>query len=114
MVLGASGGRPAAGPACSGFLLDWDHTRIVLDLGYDADLYVLDATDRPGETGRAERNLLTAAEAGAWGQRAGAHQLLLTHPWPGTDPAVSTDRARQTFGGHVEVATQGLTIDLAH
>lgn len=83
------------------------------DLGRDADLYVLDATDRPGETERPERNLLTAAEAGAWGQRAGALQLLLTHLWPGTDPAASTDRAQQAFTGLVEVATQGHIVNLA-
>jgi ribonuclease BN (tRNA processing enzyme) len=34
VVLGASGARPSAGQACSGFLLEWDGMRIVLDLGY--------------------------------------------------------------------------------
>lgn len=30
----------------------------LVELGRDADLYVVDATDRPGETERADRNLL--------------------------------------------------------
>ncbi len=82
------------------------------EIGRDAELYVLDATDRPGETERPERNLLTAAEAGVWAQRAGARRLLLTHLWPGTDPVASARRARQAFLGPVEVATQGLIVDL--
>lgn len=81
-------------------------------LGRGADLYIVDATDRPGETEAAERNLLTATEAGAWAQRAVARRLLLTHLWPGADPVVSAQRARQTFTGPVEVAVQGLVVDL--
>jgi ribonuclease BN (tRNA processing enzyme) len=34
IVLGASGSRPTAGQPSSGFLLEWDEYRIVLDLGY--------------------------------------------------------------------------------
>ncbi len=82
------------------------------ELGRDADLYVIDATDRPGETKAADRNLLTATEAGGWAQRAGARRLLLTHLWPGVDPVAAAERARQTFTGPVEVAVQGLVIDL--
>jgi ribonuclease BN (tRNA processing enzyme) len=87
------------------------HTMLA-ELGRDADLYVVDSTDQPGETERHERNLLTAAEAGKWAQQAGARRLLLTHLWPGTDPVASVDRAQQSFTGPVEVATQGLVIDL--
>lgn len=85
---------------------------MLAELGRDVDLFVVDATDRPGEAECTERNLLTASEAGVFAQRAGAQRLLLTHLWPGTDPAASADRARQYFSGPVEVATQGLVIDL--
>ncbi len=81
-------------------------------LGRAADLYILDATDRPGETERAERNLLTAVEAGEWAQRAGARRLVLTHLWPGTDPDLSVRRARRAFTGPTQVATQGLVVEL--
>jgi ribonuclease BN (tRNA processing enzyme) len=84
------------------------------DLGRDADLYIVDATDRPGETEAATRNLLTATEAGAWAQRAGARRLLLTHLWPGTDPAGSIQRARRLFDGEIQVAEPGLIVDLDH
>lgn len=83
------------------------------ELGRDADLYILDATDRPGETESAERNLLTATEAGAWAERAAARRLLLTHLWPGTDPAASVLRAQQSFSGRIQVASEGLAVDLA-
>jgi len=33
-VLGGSGAYPEPGQACSGFLVDWDGFRVVLDLGY--------------------------------------------------------------------------------
>src|SRR5699024_536305 len=85
----------------------------LVELGRDADLYLIDATDRPGETDRVERTLLTATEAGAWAQRARARHLLLTHLWPGTDPVVSANHARQAFTGPVQVAAQDLVIDLA-
>lgn len=83
------------------------------ELGRDADLYILDATDRPGETACTERHLLTAAEAGAWARRAGAARLLLTHLWPGTDPARSEAIARGSFDGPAEVARQGMVVELA-
>jgi ribonuclease BN (tRNA processing enzyme) len=34
VVLGSSAARPTAEQGCSGFLLDWDGLRILLDLGY--------------------------------------------------------------------------------
>jgi ribonuclease BN (tRNA processing enzyme) len=95
------------------YATDTGPNEALADLGRDADLYVVDATDRPGETDRVERNLLTAVEAGEWAQRAGARRLLLTHLWPGTDRGASVHHARQSFTGPTEVATQGLVIDLA-
>lgn len=100
----------------SGFVLGYatdtgPHVTLV-DLGRDADLYIVDATDRPGELAATERNLLTALEAGDWAQCAGAKRLLLTHLWPGTDPEESARRAQRTFTGPIQVAYQGLVIDL--
>jgi ribonuclease BN (tRNA processing enzyme) len=85
---------------------------VLAELGREADVYIVDATDHPGETEAATRNLLTAVEAGQWAERAGARRLLLTHLWPGTDPEVSIQRARRFFGGEIDVAEKGLVIDL--
>src|SRR5690606_6721898 len=82
------------------------------DLGRDADLFIVEATDRPGELGRPTRNLLTPAEAGQWAARAGAHRLLLTHFWPGSDRDAAVATARAVFGGEVLAATEDLTLDL--
>lgn len=106
------GVRLADGGSAVAYATDTGPHEALAELGRHADVYVLDATDRPGETGRSERNLLTAAEAGLWAQRAGARRLLLTHLWPGTDPVASRDRARQSFTGPVEVAAQGLVVNL--
>ncbi len=107
------GVRLRAGDTVVAYATDTGPHDVLAELGRDADLYIVDATDRPGETDRGDRNLLTATEAGVWAQRAGARRLLLTHLWPGTDPAASVLRARRSFTGPVQVATQGLTVDLA-
>lgn len=85
---------------------------LLAELGRNADLFVVEATDRDGETHRHPRNLLTAAEAGAWAARAGARRLLLTHFWPGTDRVGSLAAARAAFPGDVLLADEGLVVPL--
>lgn len=81
-------------------------------LGRGVDLFIVDATDRPGETEQPIRNLLTAKEAGQWAARAGASRLLLTHFWPGNDRQAAADAAREVFTGNVRAAEQDLQIPL--
>ncbi len=68
----------------------------LVDLGRNVALFIVEATDRPGKTGAATRNLLTADEAGQWAARANAARLLLTHFWPGTDRHESAARGPQS------------------
>jgi ribonuclease BN (tRNA processing enzyme) len=82
------------------------------DLGRDADLFIVEATDRPGETDAAVRNLMTSAEAGRWARQAGARRLMLTHFWPGNDRAAAVAAARAEFGGEVLAADEGRTVAL--
>lgn len=56
---------------------------------------------------------LTAEEAGALAQEAGAETLLLTHIWHESDPAILMQRAAAAFAGRVERALPGLTLELA-
>ena len=88
---------------------------LLTELGRDARLFIVDATDRPGEMAKpaGERNLLTAAEAGQWAAEAKAETLLLTHFWPGNDTAAAVERAREGFEGEVLAAEPGMVMDLS-
>lgn len=85
---------------------------LLAELGRNVDLYIVDATDRPGESEQPVRNLLTAKEAGQWAARAGAARLLLTHFWPGNDRQAAVITAQEAFGGEVLTAEQDLQIPL--
>jgi ribonuclease BN (tRNA processing enzyme) len=87
------------------------------ELGRDADLYIVDATDRwqqagipPGVPG-APMNL-TSREAGEAAAAAGADRLMLTHFWPGNDRNRSRAAAAAVFPGEVLIADEGAVIHL--
>jgi ribonuclease BN (tRNA processing enzyme) len=81
------------------------------ELGRDADLFIVDATDRPRQSGAASLNL-TAREAGEAAAAAGARRLLLTHFWPGNDRERARSAAATVFDGEVLVADEGLVVDV--
>jgi hypothetical protein len=81
-------------------------------LGRDADLFIVEATDRAGEILRSEWNLMTSAEAGRWAKPAGARRLMLTHFWPGNDQEVSLAATRAEFDGEVLAAEEELVVAL--
>lgn len=78
------------------------------ELGRDADLFIVEATDRNGPS----EHLMTAAEAGRWATQAGARRLMLTHFWPGNDRALAVDTARAHFAGDIVAATEDLVVPL--
>lgn len=87
------------------------------DLGRNADLFVVEATDRaqqPGTPPAPEGGAmhLTADQAGHAAARAGARRLLLTHFWPGNDRDRSRTDAEAVYDGEVLIATEGLRIEL--
>lgn len=85
---------------------------VLAELGRDADVFIVEATDRAGEVDRPSRNLMTSGEAGYWARRAGARRLVLTHFWPGTDRAVSVASAAAEFGGEVLAAEEDMVLAL--
>jgi len=87
---------------------------MLAELGREADLFIVEATDRDGQTQRPVRNLMTSAEAGRWGRQAGARRLMITHFWPGNDRAASIAGASAEFGRDVLAADEGLTVGLGH
>jgi ribonuclease BN (tRNA processing enzyme) len=79
----------------------------VVELARDADLLIADATyvDEVPEDSRA--HLGSARLAGGWAAAAGVGRLLLTHLWPGTDPAAAVAAAAAEYEGEVGVAEAG-------
>jgi ribonuclease BN (tRNA processing enzyme) len=87
----------------------------LLDLGRNADVYIVDATyptPRSAPAGR-PRWLLSAAEAGQIATDAGARRLVLTHFWPDTDRELAVGEARRRFAGEIYQANEGAVIELS-
>ena len=84
----------------------------VVELARDADLLLAEATyvDQVPEDSRSY--LSSARQVGRQAAEAGARQLLLTHLWPGTDPAAARAAAADRYDGEVAVATADLVVDL--
>jgi ribonuclease BN (tRNA processing enzyme) len=79
----------------------------------DADVLLAEATfpDQVPDASDA-RFLSTARQAGEHAAQADANRLILTHLWPGTDPAAARVAARRAYRAELDVAAPGLTIDL--
>jgi ribonuclease BN (tRNA processing enzyme) len=84
----------------------------VVALARDADLLIAEATYAEQVPDGHAADLSSASLAGRQAADAGAARLLLTHLWPGTDPAVARAAAGNAFRGSVDVATSGLSVDL--
>lgn len=98
--------------ACTG---DTGYVDELHDLGRDADLFVVEATDehQQGPSGsQSSSNHLTAHEAGAAASAADARAVLLTHFWPGNDREASRRTAAEVYRGPVLVAEEGMVVDL--
>lgn len=75
----------------------------------EADLFVCEA----GAPGDVETHThLTGFQSGQIAARARARRLLITHLAPGTDSAETLALASSAFDGPVELAAQGLSIEL--
>jgi ribonuclease BN (tRNA processing enzyme) len=64
----------------------------------------------PGDGPAAERGSLTAAEAGALAEAAGAKMLVLTHMWEERGVEACREQAAQAFAGRIELASPGLAL----
>ena len=85
----------------------------VADLACDADLLLAEATYPDHVPQDARRYQTSARQAANQASDAGARRLLLTHLWPGTDPAAAQAAARQGYAGEIAIATSGLVFDLS-
>ena len=83
----------------------------LVDFATDADLLITEATlPRPERTG--VRGHLTPGEAGEHAERAKARRLVLTHISDEIDPEWALNEARSTYGGPVQIAAEGLEIEV--
>lgn len=86
-------------------------------LGRDADLFIVDATDRyqqsagPGPAEHRTMNM-SAREAAEAAVAARARRLMLTHFWPGNDRSRSLAEAAEVFPGELLAADEGAVVDL--
>jgi ribonuclease BN (tRNA processing enzyme) len=84
----------------------------VIDLARDADLLIAEAT-YPDRVPPDDAPFLTSArQAGHQAAQAGVARLMLTHLWPGTEPATAQESAAQTFPGPIMIAAAGVSLDL--
>lgn len=93
---------------------DTGPTPLLAELGKNADLFIVEATDRVGELAKKaqDRKLMTSSEAGFWAAKSNARRLLLTHFWPGNDSREAMLRAKQSYGGDVLAAKPGYVVEL--
>jgi ribonuclease BN (tRNA processing enzyme) len=92
---------------------DTGPTPDIVALARGADVLLAEAT-RPEHLSstRDAMYLSTARQAGEHAVAADAGRLVLTHLWPGTDPADARAAARRAYAEQLDVATPGLIIDL--
>ena len=82
----------------------------LLELARDCDLFLAEATYPEQLPASSARYLSTARQAGRVATDAGAARLVLTHLWPGTDPAATAAAAAAEYGGEIAVAAPGLSV----
>lgn len=105
-----AGLRLTAGGRTLAYTGDTGPSEDIMALAADADIFLAEATfPEHIEDERDARYLSTARQAGDHARRAGVGALVLTHLWPGTDPAAALTAA--AFPGRADVAVSGLTVD---
>lgn len=108
-----AGFRLAADGRCLAYTGDSGPSHEVVALAEGADLLIADATYPETVPPDHAGYLTSAREAAQQARDARVTRLMLTHLWPGTDPADAVDVAARAFSGAIEAATAGLVIDLA-
>jgi ribonuclease BN (tRNA processing enzyme) len=84
----------------------------IVELARGANLLLAEATFVEQVPEMAAGFLASARQAAEQASEAGAKRLLLTHLWPGTDPAEALRVAGLAYDGRIDVAVAGLAVDL--
>jgi ribonuclease BN (tRNA processing enzyme) len=84
----------------------------MVTLAHDADLFLAEATYVDEVPAKHAGQLSCADQVGRDAAEARARRLMLTHLWPGTDPAAAVAAAARNYDGEIIVARPALIIDL--
>ena len=87
------------------------------ELGRDADLFIVEASDRnqqnPGALPVEVQTMgMSGYDAGRAASEARAGRLMLTHFWPGNDREMTRTYAAEAYDGEILLAEEGLDVDL--
>jgi ribonuclease BN (tRNA processing enzyme) len=103
-----AGLRLSAGGRVMAYTGDTGPSPGIVALARDADLFLAEASfPEHVPPSRDPSCLSTARQAGEYAEAAGVGRLVLTHLWPGTDPAAA-HHAATAFRGAIDVAEPGL------
>jgi ribonuclease BN (tRNA processing enzyme) len=90
---------------------DTDRSGLLVEMAGGADLFICEATFT-SEVKKKIPGHLTASEAGSIATEAKVGRLLLTHVWPTLDEGRAVEDASSVFGGPVDAAVEGLTLEI--
>lgn len=107
-----AGFRLTAGTSALVYTGDTGPSPEIAALGRGADVLLSEATYVDEVPAGDAEFLLSARLAGEYATAADVAHLLLTHLWPGTEPAAAHDAAARSFRGPIGVARRGLVVDL--
>jgi ribonuclease BN (tRNA processing enzyme) len=85
----------------------------VVELARDADVLLAEATHVVEVPEDVRPYLSSARQASRQATEAGVRHLILTHLWPGTDPAAARAVASEEYDGEVAVADLDLVVELS-
>jgi len=96
------------------FSADCGPNEELVEFARGVDLLLIESTllDQPPLGDGEPAGHLSAAQAGAIGRRAGAARVVLTHFSDQLDAGALRERAQASFGGAVELASEGATFEV--
>jgi ribonuclease BN (tRNA processing enzyme) len=106
----AMGYRVQAGGSTFAYSGDSGPSDAVIELARGADVFLAEATYQ--DSSEILPFHFSATQAGEHAAAAGVGRLILTHLTPGLDPEVSRGEAAAAFDGPVEVAFEGMKIEM--
>jgi ribonuclease BN (tRNA processing enzyme) len=82
----------------------------LVELSHETDLLLCEATWQ--EHMELLPFHLSGRQAGEHATKAGAQRLMLTHIWPSLDKEVSRTEAKETFDGPIDIAREGMVLEV--